>query len=310
MKQPVKRRKILVVLLPVLALAFIAGVPVDENKTVLEHLIAAFPSGEADEAQQERSQQSLDDAWEEIQKISANNSEDSVMITGEISLFDNLDDQGIKEQQHFIVKQAGDDQWFHLDSFDRIQYDQTLFLIDHMEKEIVVQPTGAADSLMAAFKMMDPKKLKKMLVKDGATAEINREGGEKILTIIPGLMDAVNRYDIVYDTATYAIVKFRIYYTSIPYQDYLENDMNAGKEHKPGDGGSRRDDAGSDGNEESDADEIDANITEYVVEFEISRKEKGCDMNFQDNVFYIINKTGEVSFNGKLGQYKKSKVSM
>src|SRR5436190_14367103 len=121
MKKIFKNKKLLYFLLPVLALAFIAGVPVGDNKTLLEQLIAAFPSGEANSAQQEKSKKSIDDVWQEIQKISEHNGEDTVTITGKIRLFDNLDDEGIKEQQGFIVKQAGSNQWFHLDSFDRVQ---------------------------------------------------------------------------------------------------------------------------------------------------------------------------------------------
>ncbi len=298
-----KSKKFLYILLPVVALAFIAGVPINDDKTLLDQLIAAFPSGEADAAQQEKSRESLDDAWEEMQKISEHNGGDSVMLAGKIRLFDNLDDEGIREQQNFLMKQAGENQWFHLDSFDRVQYNQTLFMIDHAEKEIVIKLPGVTDSLMNALKMMDPKKFKEMLIKDGTIAEVTKTGAQKTLTINPGLMDAVNRYDIVYDTTTYEIKKFRIYYTSVPYQDYLENDIKPATPEKPGTEPTS-DPAQSEGT--ADGDEIEANITEYVLEFEIDKAERKCDMNFLDNSFYKINNAGEVVFTGKLVKYKKT----
>ena len=302
MRKLIKSKKFLYILLPVLAFSLIAGVPIGDDKTLLEKLIAAFPSGKVDKEQQEKSRKSLDDIREELQKISEHNGGDSAMISGKIRLFDNLDDAGIREQQNFILKQAGDNQWFHLDSFDRIQYDQTLFLIDHPEKEIIIQLPGVTDSLLNTIKMMDPQKFKEMLIMDGITAEINKTGAQKTLTISPGTMDAVNRYDLVYDTATYVIKKFRIYYTSVPYQDYLENYTNPRKPEsvltKPETQEEIADTAGNDG--------IEANITEYMLEFEIEKSEKKCDMNFRDNIFYRINDAGEVLFTGKLGKYKKT----
>jgi hypothetical protein len=303
MKKIFNKKRILYLLLPVVALAFIAGVPIDDDKTLLQQLIAAFPSGEADEAQQERSQKSLDDVWDEIQKISANNGEDTVMLTGKIRLVDNADEEGIKEQQNFIIKQAGNNQWFHLDSFDRVQFEETLFMINHTEKEIVIQPSGVADSMMNALKMMDPKQFKKLLVKDGTIAEISVSGTEKTLTITPGLMDAVNRYEIIYDATTYQVKKFRIYYTSIPYQNYLENDRAAVAEKQ-----AEETEASPQTEEGSDPEAIEADITEYMLEFEIDRKEKGCDMDFLDNVFYKIQDNVEVIFVGKLEGYKKIRI--
>lgn len=300
MKKIFRNKKFLYLLLPVAALAFIAGVPVDDNKTLLEQLIAAFPSGEADEAQQEKSQKSLDDVWEEMQKISDQNDEDSVMLTGKIRLVDNADEEGIKEEQNFLIKQAGDNQWLHLDSFDRVQYDQTLFLINHTDKEIVIQPPGSVDSLMNAVKMMDPKKFKKMLIKDGTTAQITILGTEKMLTITPGLMDAVNRYEIIYDAATYEIRKFRVYYTSVPYQNYLENESKTTIPEK--------EQAQPAETEEEDPDTFEADITEYMLEFEIDKKEKGCDMNFLDNAFYKIQNDNEAVFAEKFGKYKKTRI--
>ena len=296
-----KSKKLLYLLLPVMALGFIAGVPIQDDKTLLEELIAAFPSGEADQQQQEKSRKSLDDVWDELQKISEHNGSDSAMMSGKISLYDNLDDAGIREQQNFLLEQAGINQWFHLDSFDRIQYDQTLILIDHPEKEISIQPPGAVDTLLNALKMMDPKKFREMLIKDGTTAEIIKSGAQNTLTINPGTMDAVNRYDLVYDTATYVIKKFRLYYTSIPYQDYLENDRPAAKP----DSDLTKVKPQEDLPDTAESDEIEANITEYVLEFEFDKSEKRCDLNFLDNVFYKINDAGEVLFTGKLGKYKK-----
>jgi hypothetical protein len=303
MKKIFSKKRILYILLPVLALAFIAGVPVNDDKTLLEELIAAFPSAEADAEQQEKAQQSLDEVWAEIEKLSEQNGADSQMLSGKVALYDNLDDNGVKEQQRFTMQQAGDNQWFHLDSFDRVQYEQALFMIDHTDREITVQMPGAVDSMMNEMKMMDPAKFKKMLVKDGTTAEITRNGAEKTLTINPGLMDAVNRYEIVYDSLSYRVKKFRIYYTSIPYQNYFENEP--GPKNPVDNAEAEKADAAA---PESDEPDIDADITEYVLEFEIDQVTKGCDMIFTDNIFFKVDEAGELTFTGKFSKYKKTEL--
>ena len=305
MKKTFMRKKIIYIVLPVLALVFIAGVPINEDRTLLEELIAAFPSGKVDATQQEESRKSLDEVWDDVQKISANNGEDTVSLSGKIRLSDNLDEAGIKEEQRFMIKQAGSNQWFHLDSFDRVQYDQTLFLINHFEKEIIVQPSGITDSLMSAIQMMDPKKFREMLIQNGTTADISVNGSEKTLTISPGTMDMVNRYEIVYDTGSYQIRILRIYYTSIPYQQYLENDNRLPETRKTIEvSTNEQTDEATDPNEV----EVEANITEYMLEFEIDKKEKKCDMNFLDNHFYTIKNGEDIVFAGKLAKYKKVRV--
>lgn len=300
MKKILSKKRVLYILLPVMALAFIAGVPVNDDKTILQELIAAFPSAEADEEQQEKAKQSLDEVWGEIEKLSKENGADSQMLKGKVSLYDNLDDNGVKEQQPFTMQQAGDNQWFHLDSFDRVQFENHLFVIDHTEKEITVQLPGAVDSMMNAMKMIDASEFKKMLVKDGTTAEITRNGAEKTLTINPGLMDAVNRYEVVYDSLTYQVRKFRIYYTSVPYQNYFENDP-APRTPEP----EKQQEQASPGSGDSEEPDIDADITEYVLEFEISQLIKGCDIKFTDNIFYKVNDAGDLLFTGKCSKYKK-----
>lgn len=303
MKKIFSKKRVLYILLPVMALGFIAGVPVNDDKTLLQELIAAFPSAEADEEQQEKAQQSLDEVWGELEKLSEMNGADSMMLTGKVALFDNLDDNGVKEQQPFTMQQAGDNQWFHLDSFDRVQVEQTLFMFDHTDREITVQHPGAVDSMMNAMKMMDASKFKKMLVKDGTTAEITRNGAEKTLTLNPGLMDAVNRYEIVYDSLSYRVKKFRIYYTSIPYQNYFENDAS------PQNPAVKPEAAGQEA-ESADPDEpdIDADITEYVLEFTITQVVKGCDIKFTDNVFFRVDESGDLTFTGKYLKYKKTEL--
>lgn len=304
MKRKTGYKKLLLLALPVLALAFIAGVPVSDDKTVLEQIIAAFPSGEADKEQQEKAKESLEDVWAELQKIAAGNNSDSVTMSGNIRLFDNLFDEGIKEQQAFTLQQAGENMWFHLDSLDRVQIGQTSFMIDHPEKEITLQlPTGT-DSMIKALQMMDPEKLKELLIKDGTTAGLTREGAFKMLTINPGMMDAVNRYDILYDSSSYEIKKFRIYYTSQPYQDYQEANA-AGENRKEKPKPATVTDPGQESEAETE-DEMEMNITEYVLEFEIQSSQKKCNLDFRQNQYYRISTEGDVKFYGKPGNYKKT----
>ena len=51
--------------------------------------------------------------------------------------------------------------------------------------------------------------------------------------------------------------------------------------------------------------DIEMNITEYVIEFEITRKEKRCAVDFIDNDHYTINASSEAIFKGKWANYKK-----
>ncbi|MBI5372837.1 MAG: hypothetical protein HZA79_12515 [Sphingobacteriales bacterium] len=295
MRTPFNYKRLLLILLPVLALAFIAGVPVSDDKTVLEQIIAAFPSGEADPKQQEEANDSLKDIWAEMQKLAAHNNSDSISMSGRIRLYDNLFEEGIQEQQAFTLEQAGENQWFHLDSFDRIQLAGTYFLVDHPEKEITIQMPGAADSMVKALQMMDPEKMKKILIKDGTTAELSTGDGHKILSINPGMMDAVNRYDIIYDSSTYEIKKFRIYYTNTPYQDYRET---GGQPEKTPEDPARTE-------EEED---MEMNVTEYVLEFEIQSSQKKCGLDFLQNSFYRVSPEGDVIFTGRLAGYKKTSM--
>lgn len=304
MKKTFRYKKWLLFVLPVLALAFIAGVPVNDDKTVLEQIIAAFPSGEADKTQQEKARNTLEDVWLELQKIATANNNDSVSMSGKIRLFDNLFDEGIKEQQAFSLQQAGENMWFHLDSLDRVQIGQHYFMIDHPEKEITLQLPAGADSMVKALQLMAPDKLKELLIKDGTTAAISNEGADKKITIIPGLMDAVNKYDIVYDNSSFVIKKFRIYYTSQPYQDYQEGNaenfkQQSGKDTEP----ATESAAEATGDDEMD---LEMNVTEYVLEFEILSMLKKCDLNFLRNEYYSIADDGNMIFYGKLDSYKKT----
>lgn len=302
MKKIFRNKKFLFALLAVSSIGFVAGIPLSDDKTILEQIIAAFPSGEADKPKQQEAKKSLDDVWAEVEKLAANNGEDSLTLAGKIRLYDNADEDGIREQQNFLLQQAGDDQWFRLDSFERVQLGHNLLLIDHLEKEIVSQNSGQADSLFTAYKMMDPQKLKEILIKDGTTAEINQQEGYKVLNIKPGTMDAVNEYNIFYDPSSYEIKKIRMSYTSNPYQDYLENykDPSPQKQEALQEPKVERNTSDT-----VNVDDIEMNITEYVIEFEITRKEKRCAVNFLDNDHYTINNSSEAIFKGKWANYKK-----
>ena len=302
MKKIFRNKKFLFALLAISSVAFIAGVPLSDEKTVLDQIIAAFPSGEADEPKQQEAKKSLDDVWAEIEKLSANNGEDSITLAGKIRLYDNADDDGIREQQNFLLQQAGDDQWFRLDSFERVQLGHHLLLVDHLEKEIVSQYSGQADSLYTAFKMLDPQKLKEVLIKDGTTAEISQQGEYKILNIKPGTIDAVNEYNIFYDPSSYEIKKIRMSYTSSPYQDYMENYKDAVPQKQDSIQEATVEKNTSD---TVNVNDIEMNITEYVIEFEITRKEKRCAVNFVDNDNYKINASSEAIFKGRWASYKK-----
>jgi hypothetical protein len=302
MKKIFSRKRIILSLAVLCPLVFIAGVPLDNNRTILQEIIGAYPSGEAEPEQQQQAARSMNEVWEEVQKISARNGGDSLTLSGTIRLYDNLDDDGIREQQEFTLYQAGASQWMRLDSFDRIQMYETLLLVDHAEKEIVSQDTRQADSLMNALKAIDPAKMKEMLIKDGTTAEIRQEEGYKVLSIKPGNMDGVNEYQIFYDAATYEIKKLRLAYTSFPYQDYMEAvqqpapaaagaDTPATPEMQAGEG--------------DDGLEIDMNITEYVIEFEFKTNSTGCGLNFLDNDKFKVTDTDKIVFRGKWAGYKK-----
>lgn len=307
MKKIFNNRKFLLTVLLLSSAAFIAGVPLNENKTVLEQIIESFPSGEADKAKQEEAKRSMnDELWAEIEKISAANADDSLTMEGKIRLYDDLDDNGIKEEEHFVLHQVGDNQWLRLDSFERVQVEHTLFMVDHQEKEIAIQPSGAIDSVYAAFRIMDPVKFRELLVKDGTTIDISHEGALNVLNVKPGSMDAVNEYHIFYDAATYEIKKIRLAYTSFPYQDYLENYQEKENTSKK-DSVQQVADPVIPGNaaDSVNSDDIEMNITQYVLEFDISRKEKKCDFNFFDNVLYGTSRSGDVTFRGKLAGYKK-----
>lgn len=305
MKKIFSKRKVLAVALLISAAAFIAGVPLADDKTVLEQIRAAFPSGDAEKPKQQEAKKSLDEVWEEMQKLSEHNGEDTVTLSGKIKLYDNADDNGIKEEQHFLLQQAGDNQWFALDSFVRIQMSHNMLLIDHAEKEIVTQYTGQTDSLYAALRMMDPQKLKGLLVKDGTTASIRKEGAYKVLNIQPGTMDAVNEYNIFYDTATYEIHKISLSYTSTPYQDYMEDYKEPGLSQKRDSALPEKISPPRNATDSVNDNDIEMNITEYVIEYEIDKKEKKCAVNFLDNNLFKVNGASEVTFKGKLAGYKK-----
>jgi hypothetical protein len=238
-----------------------------------------------------------DDVWKEIEKLSDKNDMDSFTITGKVKLYDNLDEEGIHEQQDFLMEQEGENQWFRLEMFERIKTGHSFVLIDHSQKEVVVQDNRYADSVLTNMKVLSPKEMKKMLQKDGTAIELLTEGNMKVLNIKPGLMDAVNEYHIFYDPASYEIKKIRLSYTSFPYQDMLgydEDNRQQGVGNRP---------VEEDSDEDNQGPEIEMNITEYVLEFEFLSKERKTTFNFLNNeLFRVV--SDEISFKQKLADYK------
>jgi hypothetical protein len=303
MKKIWSNKKIMLALLIVSSITFIAGAPVADDKTLLEQMIAAFPSAVVSPEEQQASKQSLDNVWTEVEKLAENNPEDSLYMSGTIRLYDDGDENGIKETQHFSLHQQGDNQWFTLDSFARIQMGPNLLMIDHVEREIVSQQfSDKVDSVKEALNILEPQKLKELLEKNGTTAEITKKDGLTILTINPGTMDQVNEYNIFYDSA-YQIKKFTLSYSSVPYQDLFENYDDKKKDNMAMD--SIVDDTKL--GDSANIDDLELNITEYVVEYTIDKKEKTSNINFFDNAFFKVGEKGDLKFKGKLINYKKVK---
>jgi hypothetical protein len=303
MKKIWSNKKIMLALLFVSSIAFIAGIPVADEKTLLEQMMAAFPSTEVSPEEQQVAKQSLDNVWDEVEKLSVNNAEDSLSMSGTIRLYDDGDENGIKEMQHFNLQQQGENQWFTLDSFARIQIGPNLLMIDHVEREIVSQLiSGKIDSVKEALNILEPQKLKELLEKNGTTAAITKKDGLTRLTINPGTLDQVNEYNIFYDSA-YQIKKFTLSYSSVPYQDFLENYDDKKKDDTAIDSLVEDTKLGDSAN----IDDLELNITEYVVEYNIDKNEKASSINFFDNAFFKVAENGDIKFKGKLINYKKVK---
>lgn len=293
MKEIFGTKKNVFIILLLLSAAITAQVAVNNKQTIDDKPASAeekekhpIPPGE--------------DVWKEIEKISDSNDADSFTISGKIKLYDNLDEEGIQEQQDFLMQQQGENQRFRLDQFERIKMGHTLLLIDHTVKEITVQESSYADSVLADIKILSPKKMKKLLEKDGTIIEITTQGSFKVLKIKPGSMDAVNEYNIFYDPVSYEINKIRLSYTSFPYQDFLDGEDNrlqqvSVDELNPV--------AGNNNDESNTEPEIEMNITEYVLEFEFMNRERKSTFNFSNNeMFKVI--SGEMNFKEKLADYK------
>jgi hypothetical protein len=301
MKKIWSNKKLMGALLVVSSLVFIAGAPVVDDKTLLDQMLSAYPSSEVSPEEQAASKVSLDNVWSEIEKLSENGDGDTLTMSGTIRLYDEGDAKGIREMQRFTLQQQGENQWFTLDSFARIQMGNSLLLIDHEEREVVSQIiTDKVDSLKQAISILEPQKLKELLEKNGTTASITKKDGLTILTINPGNEDQVNEYNIFYDSA-YQIKKFNLSYSSVPYQNYNEN-FNS-KEQEAIDTTMETTKVGDSVN----LDDLEINITEYVIEYTIDKKENTSSINFWDNSFYKMNEKGDLTFKGKLVNYKKVK---
>jgi hypothetical protein len=286
----------------------IAGIPVYDKKTIWQHLTSEKSLIKADkgEALNEEDKPIDEEVWAEIHKISDANGSDIMTLSGKVSLYDNLNEEGVKEKQNFTLMQSGDNYWMKLDSFERVKINHDLLLIDHEEKEIVSQMTQSIDSVFDGLKVMSSKKLKEMLIKDGTTASVKQEGPYKVLNVVPGNIDAVNEYFIFYDPVSYVIKKIRVAYTSFPYENYMENDISRNEVNQTQASADSKINNISEEEKSDEDEEMEVNVTEYVIEFDFIKNEKVCNANLFDNELYKVEKSGSITFKGKLAKYTKN----
>jgi hypothetical protein len=265
--------------------AVLAWVPVYNGQSVFGLLAGQTRNGEMPAPQENEKAADFSAMWKELEKIEAANGTDSVLLTGTVRLYDNLDDHGVKEEQRFAFDGIAGNEHLKLESFERIKLGETYFLIDHEEPLITIQEMQATDSISSALKMMNTKQFRKMVEKDGGKAEIITEGPLKKIVFEPGNRDAVNRYVISYDPVTFEIRNLSVSYTNVPYESLVNMDTD--------------DDAASSGEEDDEKNVI--NVTEYILEFRFDKKDK-TRFDFTDNPLYTL-KEGKVVFKGKLAGY-------
>lgn len=284
MKTIVTSKSILLSILLLLSAALIARVPIYHQKTILSHILSSFDKGHEDLEESPHGVPSVsDEVWRELKKISEHNTLDSSTITGTVRLYDNLNDEGIKEMLPFTFRQQDKNQWFHLDVLDRIQLGNTVVVVDHQEKEVTLQSTAYADSIVATMRLLSFENIKRLLLQDGLSATIRSEGALRVLNMKPGLMDAVNEYHIFYDSLDYLIQKITFSYTSQPYEDFVEDSSKAGRQQK-------NISTAPDSITTPIDPEIEMNITEYVIELDFAKKEHYCHVNFYENpLFKVVN---------------------
>lgn len=280
-----------------------ATVPVYKNLTLFQQIKAGFKPAatppKTNNYNPEEDGSLIKEVWNEVEKLQQSNNDEIVTMSGKISLYDNVNQNGVKEVQRFSIIQSGKNQIFSLDSFDRIQLGSKMILVDHQEKEVLFQNSLKLDSIYAIYRAMDPKKIKEMLAKDGTRAKIEYEDKYKVLRITPGTMDMANRYKVYYDTIDYQIKKLSIAYTSTPF---IQNDQLAKEQNETIETNNTSLEGENDTREEWLKN---ANITEYIIEYNIENKEKKCDFDFWgNNNMYEIDGADKLILKGKLKNYK------
>lgn len=297
-------------LVGLLLVGFAFAVPVYHHKTTAQHIAAIFTQNKTEK---EMSNFEFDDdlepdglpieqAWAEIEKLKLyDDNEDSITMSGTIKFYDNWNEKGVKDQQKFIFQQAGNYQILTIDSFDRVQIDDKMMLIDHPQKIIEIQNIKKQDSIATTLKTMDKKGLKNMLSKNGVTAKIELEGDLKVLRIYPGNDDAINTYSIYYNPTTYELKKYTLSYNNFP----LENESVSGEMEDSLVLAQQNIDE-SKIKETADDPDFTSALTEYVIEFVIEKQQKKCGFNFTNNKLFSLNNANEVKFKSYLKDYEKS----
>src|SRR5689334_11224507 len=129
-----KHKKLLFAALSAVIISLVAWLPVYGRKSIFQYMINFIPGErQMPEAKKELPNEPAgklwkDEVWQEIEKITAGNQEDTLTLEGKIRLYDNLDDAGIREQQHFILQRTGEDQRFSLEIFENIHVGHQLVL--------------------------------------------------------------------------------------------------------------------------------------------------------------------------------------
>jgi hypothetical protein len=309
MKNNLFSRRIFIAIGLLLSFGAIVALPVFNHQSLLDKWSSAPEATAAvnSEVEEEEGKPIDEQIWAEIQKLAQANAADAFTSHGIIRLYDHLNDEGIKESENFTLYQNGADYWLRLDSFDRVQLHHNLYLIDHTDREMVLQRLVNSDSLRDAVSMMSTEKIREMLEKDGTTAKLTQNGSLKQLNIVPGNMDAVNEYNIFYDAATYQIKKVQVAYTSFPYENYtdgISESLADQKEREDAAKAKQAEPAEATAPDAEDDDAIEADITEYIVEYEFIKVDKTCTKSLTQNELYTTTADGALRLNGQYAGYE------
>jgi hypothetical protein len=281
--------KLITAILMLSSVVIVAQVPLSDKRTVWQHVFGK--QKQKAEAAPPKKDPILAEALGELRKISEAFSADSLTLSGSIKLYDNLDEKGIHESQNFIWQKAGSNQYFKIDSIEKILLQNRFLFIDHREKEII-SSESKLDSVLKSMQLISPEKVLDLLGKDGTTARFASEDHLKVLYIEPGSRDEANEYVFYYDPNTYVLRKFSVSYTSAPFEDEIIVDNQVASDTKQVAGEEKMD----------DDDAVEVNLTEYIVEYNFQRLDKNCRFDFSNNEVFR-KENGELAFKGKISSY-------